>query len=90
MKKLSFAIALASIAIATGAAAHDTVTPHESRGDCESALAHINTEDRGWLAATFPQLFSSKGDVQKYLHDNFKCELNDDDGYWYIVDHRFD
>jgi hypothetical protein len=90
MKKLMFSIAVAVFALGTAAAAHDTATPHKTRGDCEAALAQINNVDRDWLATTFPGLFATYGDVMKHLHEDFQCEYNADDGLWYIVDHRFD
>jgi len=89
MKATVSVLAATLLLAAVPAQAHDTTTPHATRGDCEKAMAEINIADREWLYATFPQLFDSRGKVMKHLTSDFQCEYNGADGNWYIVDHRF-
>lgn len=90
MKTLMICVAAGAACLASSATAHDTITPHDSRGDCEQAMAEINNVDREFLFQNYPQFFSSRGEVMKHLNEDFKCEIDENDGQWYIVDHRFD
>jgi hypothetical protein len=86
MKKLSIAAAAAALTVATAAAAHDTTTVYPSRGACEAASAHMSNEERDWVLASFPDLFSSPGEVSSFLTRAFTCDPGPDK-QWSITDH---
>ena len=85
-------LALVALAIANPAAANHIFNPgpYESRGDCEAESAALSNDDRDQLLERFPQLFSSEGEVASFLSRAFTCDLNPDDGKWYITDRRQD
>lgn len=64
--------------------------PHASRGACEARMAELAKHDRKWLAASFPHLFSGVGDSSSFLTRAFECGYDDEDGAWYIGDHRME
>ena len=91
MKSVLVHATVAAMLTATPAAAghlNNLTTPYGSRGECESAVADFNSDDRAGLLARFPQFFNSNGDVASFLTRAFRCELNPDDDQWYIEDHR--
>jgi hypothetical protein len=87
MKK-RFVVALAALASAGAALAHDTTTPYDTRGECESASAMMSNEEKDRVLTANPHLFSSNGEVSSFLTRAFTCDLNEFDGMWYISDHR--
>lgn len=87
MKKLAILAAVTAMTAAAPASANHLLhldTPYASRGECEAAVAHFNSDDRDDLLERFPSWFDSRGDVQSLLTRAFPCELNDADGQWYI------
>lgn len=92
MKAFRIAILVAVLAATGPALANhpgNTGIPFASRGACESADAALRTDDKFWLADSFPELFDSVGDAASFLDRAFTCELASD-GQWYITDHRIE
>ena len=87
MRKLSILAGMASMFVATTAAAHDTETAFASRGACEAASAQMSNGEQDWLLETFPDLFSSSGEASSFLTRAWTCDLNPTDGQYYIKDH---
>jgi hypothetical protein len=87
MTKLRLMMLFAAAAIATPAAAHDTVTAFANRGACESASAAISNAEAGGLLANFPQFFDSRGEVSSFLTRAWTCDRSGADGQYYMVDH---
>lgn len=86
-RALILAAAIAAAAAGTPASAHhlqNLDTPYASRGECESTVAHFNQDDIDMLLQNFPTFFSTQGDVESFLTRAFPCELNSEDGQWYI------
>jgi len=94
MKTISILTGLAAIVAASPAFSNHLLgnhTPFPSRGACESFAAEgLSFVERDALLDAFPQFFNSEGDVTSFLTRAWTCELNEDDGQWYIGDHRFD
>ena len=91
MKKLPILAGFASLTFATPTVAHHAENlgiPFDSRGDCESTMDQFRSRDKDFLTSTFPQIFSTAGDVNSFLSRAFTCDLSDVDGQWYISDHR--
>lgn len=90
MKKLPISLALASLVVAKPAAANHiiTPTPFESYGECESENARLSNEDAERQFALRPDLFSNMGEARSFMTRAFSCELDPDDGFWYLTDHR--
>jgi hypothetical protein len=91
--KLSIIAGIAAIAAtAPAAAAHldNLDTPYSSRGACESAVAGFNSDVRGALLDQFPAFFDSEGDVSSFLTRAFPCQFDQENGNWYIQDHRLE
>jgi hypothetical protein len=82
------AIAATSPAFASHLVGNDT--PFPTRGACESYTAEGIPAERQRLVDNFPNFFDSYGDVASFLTRAWTCELNEEDGQWYIGDHRFD
>lgn len=82
--------AFAIVALAdTAAADHrdNLATPYASRGECEAAVADFSSNDRDMLLDSFPNFFSSEGEVASFLTRAFPCEVGQD-GQWHIFDRR--
>ena len=93
MKKLSIAAVFGTLVLAAPTMAHHAEhfgIPYGSRGECEATMAQLRNGDRDFLTTVFPDLFSTDGDVNAFLSRAFTCELSDDDGKWYITDHRLE
>ena len=91
MNKLSV-IGIAVLAMGAPAAAHhvdNLDVPFALRGACEARTQELSNSD-DWLLDTFPELFSSEGEVRSFLNRAFTCERNEGDGQWYITDHRIE
>ena len=73
------ALVCGSVGIGAAALAHRD-TPFDSRGKCESALAHINTEDRKGAVA---EGVATHSEVNRYFHEVFECKKIGDK--WFIV-----
>lgn len=63
------------------AVGHDVGAVYPSRGECESALAQINTEDRKFLVEIGE--FATEGEANRWFHEVFRCELQGSD--WVLV-----
>ncbi len=93
MKKFPIVIGIAALTAAVPAPANHLLnldTPYASRGECEAAVADFNSDDRDGLLVRFPTFFENRGDAQSLLTRAFPCELNEDDGQWYITSHLGD
>ena len=87
MKKL-VATALLLSAIGGGTAlAHPTDIPYKTRGECERAAAESAKADRERLVGM--GIFPTLGAAQSTFHEDWRCEYNDDEEAWFIVDYRF-
>lgn len=87
MKKISLAIALASMTIPAASSAHDTETPFPSRGACESASAAMSNGEKDFLLEAFPDLFDTTGEAASFLTKAWTCDINASDGQYYITNH---
>ena len=74
------AILTAGLMIPTALPAHDLDEAHASRGECEAALARINTEDRKRVSEITGE---TEGELNRFFHQTFECEKIGD--FWYIV-----
>jgi hypothetical protein len=90
MKTLTLLAGLAAAIVATGAAAHDTTVAYSTRGGCEASSAAQSNAEKDWLLDTFPQFFSTEGDVSSFLTRAFTCDRNGSDGQFYMTDHIAD
>lgn len=91
MKKICLGLFLASLAAGPAAANHIfTPDPFATLGECESENARLSNEDAERQFALRPDLFSSMGEARSFMTRAFSCELNDEDGNWYLVDHRLE
>jgi hypothetical protein len=90
MNKLPLALVLGSMLGATPAGADHifTPTPFPTLGACESENARLSNEDAERQFSLRPDLFSSMGEARSFMTRAFTCELDADDGYWYLTDHR--
>ena len=88
MKKLTLLMGLVAATAATAASAHDTTIPYSTRGGCEASSAEQSNAEKDWLLDTFPQFFSTEGDVSSFLTRAFTCDRNASDGQFYLTDHR--
>lgn len=73
------ALLCGTVGIATAALAHPD-TAFDSRGKCESALAHTNTEDRKFVVA---EGLASASEANRYFHEVFECRKIGDK--WFII-----
>jgi hypothetical protein len=90
VKSRLFPLAFGAVAIATPAAANHPFhldEPFPSRGACEAQTQSLSNDD-DWLLDTFPNVFSSHGEVRSFLNRAFTCDRDSSDGQWYITDHR--
>ena len=86
MMKIGILIGVGALVTGTAAAAHDTETPYASRGACETASAGMSNEEKDFLLDSFPEVFSSTGEVASFLTRAWTCDRAGD-GQYYIVDH---
>jgi hypothetical protein len=86
MKKFTILMLVGATVVPTAAVAHETDAAYATRGACEAASAEMSNSDRYWLADTFPNVFSSDGEVMSFLARAWTCDRND--GQYYITDHR--
>lgn len=87
MIKATKMIFLAGATLCMGPAfAHPVGVPYETRGECERAAAASAHEDRERLvdAGIFPTI----GAAQSTFHDDWRCEYDEEEDAWYIVDYR--
>jgi hypothetical protein len=92
MKRLPFALLLGWL-LATGPAAANhifTPDPFSTKGDCEAENARLSNNDAERQYQLRPDLFSSMGEARSFMTRAFSCELNSEDGFWYLTDHRLD
>jgi hypothetical protein len=84
MTMLKAALTLAVIAAPAVALAHTPVdVPYDTRGDCEAQMAQDNifhAQDK-----VQQDIYDNVGDAMADMHEHFWCELNPDDGYWYML-----
>ena len=90
MRKLTLLAGWAAVTLATGAAAHDTTIAYSTRGGCEASSAAQSNAEKDWLLGTFPQFFSTEGDVSSFLPRAWTCDRNPSDGQFYLTDHVAD
>lgn len=83
-KSLIAASVLCLVPLGAFASAHDTITPHASRGACEQALARINNVDRADARPFSKEFGFTLGDVNRYFHIRFQCEKRGSN--WFIID----
>ncbi|GGD96487.1 hypothetical protein GCM10011515_15440 [Tsuneonella deserti] len=81
---------LAATLLASPAAANHiyTPTPFPTRGECEAENARLSNDDAERQFSLRPDLFSSLGEARSFMTRAFTCEYDEDDGYWYLTDHR--
>ncbi len=86
-------LGLGAIAFAAPAVAHHVDHLDEafaSRGACEAEVAQLSRDDREFLQDTFPENFSTAGDVHSFLNHAFSCDYDAEAQAWYITDHRLE
>ena len=90
MKTIPITLALGSLVAASPAAADHifTPTPFPTYGACESENARLSNEDAERQFDLRPDLFSSMGEARSFMTRAFSCELDPEDGNWYLTDHR--
>jgi hypothetical protein len=87
MKKLAVIGVVLGVAIGGSAAiAHPTDVPYESRGECERAAAKSAKQDRERLVDL--GIFPTIGAAQSTFHEDWRCEYDDEEEAWFIVDYR--
>ena len=87
MKKVVLTTVALGLTVCAGAAiAHPTNVAYASRGDCERAAAKSAKQDRERLVAA--EVFPTIGAAQSTFHEDWRCEYDDEEDAWYIVDHR--
>ena len=90
MKKFSLVIGLAAAIAGTAAIAHDTTISYATRGACEASSAAQSNAEKDWLLATFPQFFTTEGDVSSFLTRAWTCDPNGSDGQFSLTSHVAD
>lgn len=89
MKKVAATTLLLGATVGLSSAiAHPTNVAYDSRGDCERAAAESAKQDRERLAAS--GIFPTIGAAQSTFHEDWRCEYDEEEDAWFIVDHRFD
>lgn len=90
MGKLTNSLIAVALFVPGPAAANHIFTPgpFDSFGECEAENAKLSNDDAVRQFALRPDLFSNQGEARSFLTRAFSCELNREDGYWYLVDHR--
>ena len=69
-----------------GAMAHPTDVPYDNRGECERASAESAKLDRERLAEL--GIFPTIGAAQSTFHEDWRCEYDEEEDAWFIVDYR--
>ena len=92
MKYFPLALALGMLVTAGPAAANPifTPTPFPTYGDCESENARLSNDDAERQFPLRPDLSSSMGEARSFMTRAFSCELDPEDGNWYLTDHRLE
>lgn len=92
MKKTLAILAFGALMAASPAAANHIFTPDPfaTYGDCEAANARLSNEDAERQFPLRPDLFSSLGEARSFMTRAFSCELDPEDGLWYLTDHRLE
>jgi hypothetical protein len=89
MKKVAvMTLLLSATAGLSGAIAHPTNVAYETRGECEKAAAASAKQDRERLVAL--GIFPTIGAALSTFHEDWRCEYDEEEDAWFIVDHRFD
>lgn len=88
MKKLIISVLFTAAAATGPVAAHDFTATYTSQGQCERAWAQMNKVDRDFLPSFRPDLFTTHGDVMRYLTKYVTCEYDPTEEVWYIADNR--
>ncbi|HZC37311.1 MAG TPA: hypothetical protein VE221_01405 [Sphingomicrobium sp.] len=83
MKKLILLVAGTSLTTSGAAFAHPTDIPFPTRGACEAAYAAASKDDRDFLVSH--GVFDNNGQFQMGVRDLFRCEYNEEEQAWYIV-----
>ena len=87
MKKIAVIAIVVSATVSTGGAmAHPTDVRYASRGDCERAAAESAKLDRERLVAL--GIFPTIGAAQSTFHEDWRCEYDQEEDAWFIVDYR--
>ncbi len=92
MNKLVLIASLGCMLTAVPATANHifTATPFPTRGECKSENARLSNADAERQFPMRPDLFTSLGEARSFMTRAFSCELNAQDGHWYLADHRRD
>lgn len=87
MKKVAVTtLILAATVGVSGAIAHLTTVPYTTRGECELASADSAKQDRERLVAL--GIFPTIGAAQSTFHEDWRCEYDQEEDAWFIVDYR--
>lgn len=87
MKKVAAVTLILSATVgAGGAIAHPTDVPYATRGECERASAESAKQDRERLIAL--GIFPTIGAAQSTFHEDWRCEYDEEEDAWFIVDYR--
>lgn len=92
MKTLPVTLAVVLALAASPAAANHifTSTAFPTYGECEAENVRLSNEDAERQFALRPDLFSSMGEARSFMTRAFSCELDSEDGNWYLTDHRLE
>lgn len=87
MKKVAvFTLILSATVGMGGAIAHPTNVPYATRGECERASAESAKQDRERLVAL--GIFPTIGAAQSTFEEDWRCEYDEEEDAWFIVDYR--
>ena len=87
MKKVAvLTLVLSATVGASAAMAHPTDVPYATRGECEQASAVSAKQDRERLVAL--GIFPTIGAAQSTFHEDRRCEYDEEEDAWFIVDYR--
>ena len=87
MKKVAVLTLVLSATVGVSAAiAHPTDVPYATRGECEQASAESAKQDRERLVAL--GIFPTIGAAQSTFHEDWRCEYDEEEDAWFIVDYR--
>ncbi|MES2903867.1 MAG: hypothetical protein V4696_06760 [Pseudomonadota bacterium] len=87
MKKLAVVTIIMGATVSVGGAfAHPTDIAYATRGECERASAESAKQDRERLVDF--GIFPTTGAAQSTFHEDWRCEYDEVEDAWFIVDYR--